>query len=100
MDGVRRSGGLEAGMEVRVWGEDVKNEGETGWKGGVPILVRGEGGGGGGWVGGLNGLLKFNYPFGEGVEEVNEEVNEGVNKEEVSEKGYVNVKDSRNQSIP
>lgn len=72
VDGVRRSRGLEAGMEVRVWGEEVKNDNnndQSGWTSGVPILVRAEGGGGAGWVRGLNGLLKFNHPFGEGVEE-------------------------------
>ncbi len=72
VDGVRRNRGLEAGMEVRVWGEEVQSDGETGQKGGVPILVRPEGGGGAGWVGGLNGLLKFNHPFGEEVEEFDE----------------------------
>lgn len=71
VDGVRRSKGLEAGMEVRVWGEEVKSDGQTGMTCGVPILVRAEGGGGTGWVRGLNGLLKFNHPFGEGVEEGN-----------------------------
>ena len=71
VDGVRRSKGLEAGMEVRVWGEEVKGDGQTGTTCGVPILVRAEGGGGAGWVRGLNGLLKFNHPFGEGVEEGN-----------------------------
>lgn len=74
VDGVRRSQGLEAGMEVRVWGEEIKNDGQSkvGQTSGVPILVRAEGGGGAGWVRGLNGLLKFNHPFGEGVEEVEE----------------------------
>lgn len=82
MDGVRRSKGLEAGMEVRVWGEEVKSDGQTG---GVPILVRAEGGGGAGWVRGLNGLLKFNHPFGEGVEEGLEEGIEEENGVEVNE---------------
>jgi len=43
------------------------------WTGGVPCVIRtptnGEREGTGDdddeWVGGLNGLLKFNYPFGE-----------------------------------
>ena len=41
------------------------------WVGGVPCVMRGSGSAGEGasgdegWVGGLNGLLKFNYPFGE-----------------------------------
>lgn len=60
VDGVRRKGGVGVGTEIKVWGEEV-GVGEDGWRGGVPILV----GSGGGWVGGLNGLLKFNYPFGE-----------------------------------
>ena len=82
VDGVRRSRGLEAGMEVRVWGEEVKSKSASGggsggdglseFTSGVPILVRAEGGGGAGWVRGLNVLLKFNHPFGEGVEEVND----------------------------
>ena len=79
IDGVRRSRGLEAGMEVRVWGEEVIGDGQTGMTCGVPILVRAEGGGGAGWVKGLNGLLKFNLPFGEGVEEGN---NSEVEEEE------------------
>lgn len=67
VDGVRRAKGLGAGEEVRVVGERVGMAGER-WMGGVPSIVRSEGGGGEGeqhWVGGLNGLLKFNYPFGE-----------------------------------
>ncbi|TKX22488.1 putative NADH kinase pos5 [Elsinoe australis] len=67
VDGVRRSRGLKRGMEVRVVGEDIKTA--DGWKGGIPSVVRtGASGGYEGedhWVGGLNGLLKFNYPFGE-----------------------------------
>ena len=67
IDGVRREGGLGVGGEVKVWGEEVERR-EEGWKGGVPCLMRGGGGrdeGDDGWVGGLNSLLKFNYPFGE-----------------------------------
>ncbi|MCJ1480857.1 NADH kinase pos5 [Schaereria dolodes] len=68
IDGVRRSQGVGVGMEVRVWGEEIKTaSGE--WTGGVPCVMRGglgaEANGDDGWVGGLNGLLKFNYPFGE-----------------------------------
>ncbi|KAF4547578.1 ATP-NAD kinase-like protein [Elsinoe fawcettii] len=67
VDGVRRSRGLARGMEVRVVGEDIKTE--EGWRGGIPSIVRPGGKGGhegeDHWVGGLNGLLKFNYPFGE-----------------------------------
>jgi NADH kinase len=67
IDGVRRSEAMGVGMEVRVTGEEVKRS-EGSWHGGVPCIVR-RGGAAGegddGWVGGLNGLLKFNYPFGE-----------------------------------
>lgn len=71
VDGVRRQEGLKAGMEVRVVGEDVRTAGAPGtrdWLGGVPSIVRSGGGAADGedhWVGGLNSLLKFNYPFGE-----------------------------------
>ena len=69
IDGVRRSQGLGLGMEVRVWGEGIRDS-KGNWAGGVPSVVRGAMGGGDisgedHWVGGLNGLLKFNYPFGE-----------------------------------
>ncbi|MCJ1478689.1 NADH kinase pos5 [Lambiella insularis] len=65
VDGMRRYGGLKVGEEVRVTGEEIERS-EEGWKGGVPCIMRGgERGGDDGWVGGLNGLLKFNYPFGE-----------------------------------
>ena len=69
VDGVSREKGLSQGMEVRVWGESIK-DGTGNWTGGVPSIVRGTVGGQDvhgedHWVGGLNGLLKFNYPFGE-----------------------------------
>lgn len=68
VDGVRREKGLTRGMEVRVVGEDIRSD-KREWGGGVPSIVRaGSAGGTEGqdhWVGGLNGLLKFNYPFGE-----------------------------------
>ncbi|KAI9818415.1 MAG: NADH kinase pos5 [Pycnora praestabilis] len=68
IDGIRRSRGVGVGMEVRVWGEEIKSPAGV-WKGGVPCVMRGsvgaEANGDDGWVGGLNGLLKFNYPFGE-----------------------------------
>ncbi|MCJ1392511.1 NADH kinase pos5 [Xylographa bjoerkii] len=65
VDGMRRHGGLEVGGEVRVTGEEFDRS-EEGWRGGVPCIMRGgQSGGDDGWVGGLNGLLKFNYPFGE-----------------------------------
>jgi NADH kinase len=67
IDGVRRSEGLRRGMEIRVWGEGIRDADGI-WSGGVPSVVRGSNGDNSGedhWVGGLNGLLKFNYPFGE-----------------------------------
>jgi len=68
IDGVPRSQTLGVGMEVRVWGEDIRDR-QGNWVGGVPSIVRGavgtEYGNEDNWVGGLNGLLKFNYPFGE-----------------------------------
>ena len=68
IDGRRRTRGVGVGMEVRVWDEDVRDRhGE--WAGGVPCIMGGFPGSEAieddGWVGGLNGLLKFNYPFGE-----------------------------------
>ncbi|PBP25025.1 poly(p)/ATP NAD kinase [Diplocarpon rosae] len=65
IDGKRRSIGVGVGMEVRVHGEDIVKGKE--WIGGVPCVMRGAKSGNegdDGWVGGLNGLLKFNYPFG------------------------------------
>lgn len=70
VDGKRRAA-MESGMEIRVEGEEIVPAEGGGWRGGVPCVIRvpgGEGEGGeedDGWVGGLNGLLKFNYPFGE-----------------------------------
>jgi NADH kinase len=66
IDGRRRSHGVGVGMEVRVNGEYIAKGME--WVGGVPCVMRGAKTGteeDDGWVGGLNGLLKFNYPFGE-----------------------------------
>lgn len=66
IDGRRRSRGVGVGMEVRVEGEDIVRDGE--WCGGVPCVMRAAKSGNeedDGWVGGLNGLLKFNNPFGE-----------------------------------
>jgi len=71
VDGDRRREGAHVGMEVRVTGELMergKGMGENEWVGGVPCLVGGEHkvrGDDDGWVGGLNNLLKWNYPFGE-----------------------------------
>ncbi|KAK0631195.1 NADH kinase POS5 [Lasiodiplodia hormozganensis] len=75
IDGMRLEEPLGRGGEVRITGEDVGlralGRGETGvLLGGVPSIVRGTNGvsiGEDHWVGGLNGLLKFNYPFGEEV---------------------------------
>lgn len=59
----RRWGGLGPGQEVRLWLEELASEG---CEGGIPCVKRLNGPGAeDGWVGGLNGLLKFNYPFGE-----------------------------------
>ncbi|TVY89175.1 NADH kinase pos5, mitochondrial [Lachnellula willkommii] len=64
IDGRRRSRGVGVGMEVRVNGEFITKGRE--WTGGVPCIMRGtKYEDDDGWVGGLNGLLKFNYPFGE-----------------------------------
>jgi NADH kinase len=73
VDGVRREKGLTRGMEVRVVGEEIRSGEKRTWGGGgVPSIVRTGGGNGvdghDHWVGGLNGLLKFNFPFGEGEE--------------------------------
>jgi NADH kinase len=63
----RSTKGVVCGMEIRVQGEDIW-DGNGVWWGGVPCVMRGTKSGAEdneGWVGGLNGLLKFNYPFGE-----------------------------------
>ncbi|KAI5919981.1 ATP-NAD kinase-like domain-containing protein [Camillea tinctor] len=81
IDGKRRAG-VTVGMEIRIEGEAVGRARSAGgfgsgsWTGGVPCVIRSPGRGDGnrdgiaqdddGWVGGLIGLLKFNYPFGEG----------------------------------
>ncbi|PWY70172.1 ATP-NAD kinase [Aspergillus heteromorphus CBS 117.55] len=66
IDGVNIGQGLTAGMEARVWDEEMRH-GKNEWQGGVPCVMRRITGGEAhdGWVGGLNGLLKFNHPFGE-----------------------------------
>jgi NADH kinase len=67
IDGMRRSNGIGVGTEVRVCGEEIK-QGPGIFCGGIPCVLRQTHGGVEGdesWVGGLNGLLKFNYPFGE-----------------------------------
>ena len=66
LDGVNLGQGMAVGMEARVWNEEMRH-GKNEWQGGVPSVMRRSMGGEAheGWVGGLNGLLKFNYPFGE-----------------------------------
>jgi NADH kinase len=68
IDGQTITEGMGEGMEVRVAGEEVK-KGHGKWDGGVPSIVRGTVGREDDvedhWVGGLNALLKFNYPFGD-----------------------------------
>lgn len=67
IDGVRRSRGISVGTELNVSGEEVRRIGDV-LEGGIPCVMRRNaavGDGDDGWVGGLNGLLKFNYPFGE-----------------------------------
>ncbi|KIV91413.1 hypothetical protein PV10_05955 [Exophiala mesophila] len=67
IDGVRRQDSIGVGTELRVSGEDVRRE-DGGLVGGIPCIMRrgrADADSDDGWVGGLNGLLKFNYPFGE-----------------------------------
>lgn len=72
IDGKRRAG-VGIGMEVRIEGERLVRTPDGGWAGGVPCIIRASGKGDAegisedddSWVGGLNELLKFNYPFGE-----------------------------------
>lgn len=67
IDGMRRTDGIGVGTEVQVSGENMIISPE-GVEGGIPCIMRRSAAGADGddgWVGGLNGLLKFNYPFGE-----------------------------------
>lgn len=68
IDGRRRDQGMGFGTSVQVSGERLKHRDGT-WCGGVPCILRGDfrsnAPSDDSWVGGLNGLLKFNYPFGE-----------------------------------
>lgn len=67
IDGARREHGIGVGTELRVSGEDMAQEPGS-WHGGIPCIMRRSSAGADGddgWVGGLNGLLKFNYAFGE-----------------------------------
>lgn len=66
IDGKNMGRGMALGMEVRVWDEDLRH-GKNDWRGGVPCVMRHRieaDEPDDGWVGGLNSLLKFNYPFG------------------------------------
>ena len=73
VDGKRRAADVHPGAEIRVEGEVITPAGGGAWVGGVPCVIRSPptsprdrvGEEDDGWVGGLNGLLKFNYPFGE-----------------------------------
>jgi NADH kinase len=67
IDGKNVGQALVVGMEVRVWNEETRHA-KNDWRGGVPCVMRRTMGvkeADDGWVGGLNSLLKFNYPFGE-----------------------------------
>lgn len=68
IDGRRQAQGLTTGEEIKVCGKGIRGENGK-WTGGVPSILRGDfrssAPGDDSWVGGLNGLLKFNYPFGE-----------------------------------
>ncbi|KAI9155097.1 NADH kinase pos5 [Paramyrothecium foliicola] len=59
----KRCASVTAGCEIRVEGEFVGRAGPgEEWHGGVPCVIKTEDDDP--WVGGLNGLLKFNHPFG------------------------------------
>ena len=67
IDGMRRTDGIGVGTELRVSGEEIQTDSGA-FAGGIPCIMRTSSAGADGddgWVGGLNGLLKFNYPFGE-----------------------------------
>ncbi|OQV05260.1 hypothetical protein CLAIMM_10029 [Cladophialophora immunda] len=67
IDGMRRTQGIGVGTEVRVSAEEITTDAGA-FTGGIPCIMRtisAGADGDDGWVGGLNGLLKFNYPFGE-----------------------------------
>jgi len=70
IDGVRMKKGLSRGMEIRVVGEEIRSADKQHWKGGIPTIVRPRRSDvsdmDDNWIGGLNSLLKFNHPFGEG----------------------------------
>lgn len=66
IDGRRLTRQIGVGMEIRVCANDIVR-GEN-WTGGLPCIMRSVSSETAkkddGWVGGLNRLLKFNYPFG------------------------------------
>lgn len=68
----KTSTSVPVGAEIRVEGEKVGETSDGSWSGGVPCVICGPGKGDSadfdddGWVGGLNGLLMFNYPIGRG----------------------------------
>ena len=66
IDGINVGQRMGAGTEVRVWNEEMRHSRDD-WYGGVPCVMRRtlSGEAHDGWVGGLNGLLKFNYAFGD-----------------------------------
>ncbi|KJZ77228.1 hypothetical protein HIM_03549 [Hirsutella minnesotensis 3608] len=58
----KRCAGVSPGTEIRIEGEFVGKAGPgEEWHGGVPCVIRAEDDDP--WLGGLNGLLKFNSPF-------------------------------------
>ncbi|KAI1003252.1 hypothetical protein K3495_g4958 [Podosphaera aphanis] len=65
IDGRTKIKGVGVGMEIRVCANDIVRG--SNWVGGVPCVMRGVKSGmdDDSWVGRLNGLLKFNHPFGE-----------------------------------
>ncbi|EXJ79688.1 NAD+ kinase [Capronia epimyces CBS 606.96] len=67
IDGKRHTDGIGVGTEVQVSCEEIRDSSQ-GFVGGIPCIMRRTTAGtegDDGWVGGLNGLLKFNHPFGE-----------------------------------
>lgn len=68
IDGTKMKQGFCVGTEISVHAEQVKDA-QGSWIGGVPCVVRTfpgtDVGSEDSWVGGLNALLKFNYPMGE-----------------------------------
>ncbi|KAI5288571.1 NADH kinase pos5 [Ascosphaera aggregata] len=69
IDGVTMARGLSVGMSVQVSGEDIRLTRGGILNGGIPCIMKGtkRRRAGEGWIEELNGLLKFNYPFGREV---------------------------------